>query len=524
MACTTILVGKKASWDGSTIIARNEDSGGTEFTPKKFIVVQPEDQPRHYVSHISHAHVELPDNPMRYTALPDALGKDGIWAAAGVNTANVAMSATETITANERLLGADPLVTLKPACGTPGEADFVPEIPGGLGEEDFVTLVLPYINSAREGVERLGALLEEYGTYEMNGIAFSDINEIWWLETIGGHHWIAKRVPDDSYVTMPNQLGIDSFDMHDAYGEQEDHMCSKDLWDFMEKYHLDLTLGSDGNFFNPRDAFGTHSERDHIYNTCRAWYMQRHLNPSQSWDGRVAAHGPASDNIPWDQEPERKLTIEDINFVLSSHYEGTVYDPYDEIGNEEQRRRFRPIGINRESQSHIIQLRGNAPAPCRAVEWLSFGSNAFNTFTPYFANIDRTPAYLADTTALTTTDNHYWANRIIAALADAHFKDNINTIDNYVEKTISAGHRTIIDVDEKIAAIQKANHLIISDDETPDDMSTENAELDAQIVELLEQANEQTAANLKEETYKLLDKVLYTTSLLMRNAFKLSDH
>ena len=43
----------------------------------------------------------------------------------------------------------------------------------------------------------------------MNGIAFQDVNEIWWLETIGGHHWIAKRVPDDRYVVMPNQFGID---------------------------------------------------------------------------------------------------------------------------------------------------------------------------------------------------------------------------------------------------------------------------------------------------------------------------
>ncbi len=29
----------------------------------------------------------------------------------------------------------------------------------------------------------------------MNGIALSDHDEIWWLETIGGHHWIKRRVP-----------------------------------------------------------------------------------------------------------------------------------------------------------------------------------------------------------------------------------------------------------------------------------------------------------------------------------------
>lgn len=59
MPCTTLLVGKKASYDGSTLVARNEDSGAGEFTPKKFIVVHPSEQPEVYKSVLSH--VEIPD-------------------------------------------------------------------------------------------------------------------------------------------------------------------------------------------------------------------------------------------------------------------------------------------------------------------------------------------------------------------------------------------------------------------------------------------------------------------------------
>ena len=81
MACTTILVGKKASYDGSTMIARNDDSGSGHFTPKKFVVVQPQEQPRHYESVISHVKIELPEQPMRYTAVPNAVDGKGIWAA-----------------------------------------------------------------------------------------------------------------------------------------------------------------------------------------------------------------------------------------------------------------------------------------------------------------------------------------------------------------------------------------------------------------------------------------------------------
>ena len=95
MPCTTILVGKKASYDGSTLMARNEDSPSGEFTPKKFIVVTPEEQPRHYKSVISKVEIDLPDDPMRYTAVPNALPDEGIWGEAGINTCNILWSKAE---------------------------------------------------------------------------------------------------------------------------------------------------------------------------------------------------------------------------------------------------------------------------------------------------------------------------------------------------------------------------------------------------------------------------------------------
>ena len=63
----------------------------------------------------------------------------------------------QTITSNPRVLGADPLVEIQPP------EDGKEEVPGGIGEEDIVCIVLPYIRSAREGVKRLGSLLEQYG-------------------------------------------------------------------------------------------------------------------------------------------------------------------------------------------------------------------------------------------------------------------------------------------------------------------------------------------------------------------------
>ena len=116
-----------------------------------------------------------------------------------------------------------------------------------------------------------------YGTYEMNGIAFQDVDEIWWLETIGGHHWMARRVPDDVYVVMPNQLGIDAAGPGRCAGRAERRTCVPPICEtFIAKNHLDL---SQDGVLNPRDAFGSHDDSDHVYNTPRAWYMLRYFNP-----------------------------------------------------------------------------------------------------------------------------------------------------------------------------------------------------------------------------------------------------
>ena len=128
MACTTILVGKNVSYDGSTMIARNDDSGSGHFTAKKFVVIHPEEQPKVYRSVLSHVEIKLPGDPMKFTAVPNAIRGKGIWAASGVNEKNVGMTATETITSNARVLGADPLVKFQPA------EDGKEEAAGGIGE------------------------------------------------------------------------------------------------------------------------------------------------------------------------------------------------------------------------------------------------------------------------------------------------------------------------------------------------------------------------------------------------------
>lgn len=478
MACTTILVGKKVSYDGSTMIARNDDG---RFDVKKLVVFDPNGKMK-YKSKISNLEIELPGVGYTFTATPNVNNGWGVWAASGINSLNVSMTATETISTNARVMGADPYV------------EGIVKKAGGIGEEDLVMLVLPYIKSAREGVLRLGSLLETYGTYEPNGIAFADKDEIWWLETIGGHNFIAKKVEDDEYVIMPNQFGLDRFDFDDAYTKCEKNICSKGLKELVEKYHLNLNL--DGGF-NPRLAFGSHNDGDHVYNTPRAWYMARYFNPTTyKWEGDNADYTPISDNISWSFKPEHKITVEDIKYILSSYYQTTKYNPYLKSGDE--RGIYRPIGINRTGTMSILQIRGYMPFELMAVEWVSFGSNTFNISLPIYAHTTKIPSYLSGTKKEIKLDNLYWNERIIAALADPHFSKSIMPIERYQNRVFN----------KSFQILDKYDDLMIKSGD----------------FNLIDEANTKLCDMAKKETSKALSEMLYIASENMKNGYNRSDN
>ncbi len=616
MPCTTLLVGKLASADGSTLIARNSDSGAGSYTPKKFVAVLPQDQPRSYTSVISKVTIELPDDPMPYACVPNAMKDEGEWASAGINAANVAMTATETITSNPRVQGADPLVK-----GGIGEEDLVtivlpyvrtakegclrlgslleqygtyemngigdPLVKGGIGEEDLVTIVLPYVRTAKEGCLRLGSLLEQYGTYEMNGIGFCDGKDVWWLETIGGHHWMARRLPDDAYAVIPNQLGLDFFDFSDP----ENFIGSADLETFVKDNSLDLRMDPEEPF-NPRDAFGSHDDSDHTYNTPRAWWVLKELNPNSfAWTGPEADftpdsndlpwclvpekkitvedvkyilsghyqgtpfdpylhHGPEADftpdsnDLPWCLVPEKKITVEDVKYILSGHYQGTPFDPYLHHGDTSMAGAFRTIGINRTDYLGCCQVKTDAPS----ILWLAYASNPFNVMVPFYTDITDTPAYVRDTTEAVSTDSFYWTSRMIAAMADACDRESAIFIERY-QNTVGGRCRRILN--EYTPQIQsaadegKAVQLCMDACDRESAIFIEryqntvggrcrrilneytpqiqSAADEGKAVQLCMEANDKVAAVTKEEAEKCLGEVLKALSNRMKNAFSRSD-
>ncbi len=461
-SCTTILVGKKATVDGSTIIARNEDAG-VPINAKKFVVIEPDQQPKHYKSVLTSLEIDLPDNPLRYTSTPDAVNKVGVWGESGINSDNVAMSSTETITTNSRVLGVDP---------------FVKE---GISEEDMLTITLPYIHSAKEGAQRLGSLLEKYGTYETNAIAFSDKDNIWYFESIAGHQWAAVRIPDDAYVAAPNRLNIDSFDF-----DSENTLSSPDLKNIIETYHLN----PDKNGLNLRHTVGSSTYKDTRYNNPRAWYIQKLFNPSTEQD-------PIDQDLPFICHAEKKLSVEDVKVALSSHYQSTPYDVYGK-GAPEDKKYFRPIGINRNQECHILQIRNDVPEKIAAIHWLAFGPNTFNAVVPFYANINDTPKAYKDTKDDLSLDSVYWLSRIAGLLGDYNFNLYSDKEDTFEQNTVAECRHLQIQADKEY--------------KNQKDVST-----------FLENTNEKMAEVYMKNATKLLDDMVKLGTPNMKLKFTLND-
>lgn len=384
-ACTSILVGKKAMADGSTVIGRNEDA---KSAWPKHMVIHPHqefDTPQEFISKDNGFKMPLPQVRFKYSATPEWTTEFGLFEEDGINEYGVAMSATESAYANERVLGCDPLVK------------------DGIGEEAMVTVVLPYVKTAREGVERLGQIVEKYGTCESNGILFADQEEIWYLETGSGHHFVAQRIPDDCYAVVANQLAIQEIDFNDP----ANFIFSTGIQEFVATNHLN----PDPTYFNFRNIFGTHELSDEIYSTPRVWDGQRYLTPSVKQD-------PMSEELPFIQKADRLLYLDDLKYVLGSHFQNTPYDP---LGKAPEKNKFRPISLAKTQESHLLQLRPNLPVEIAGLHWVAMGVTAQSVFVPVYAgSTDVHPAYKAGQKTY-SSDSAYWVYKLLGVLVDPHY-------------------------------------------------------------------------------------------------------
>ena len=382
--CTTIIIGQEQTADGSMIVARSEDWDAMEA--KNYEIFEGTDNgPREFVAKDSPFRCELPEKALGYSAL-SPYNLHGHWGSAGFNTAGVGMSATESIFSNDEVLKHDPLVE------------------NGVAENSVFNITLPYVHTAREGVERLGMLIEKYGIAEGFGIGFVDSKEIWYLETACGHRWLACRMPKDQYFVTGNQSRFRTYDPND----KENYLASADLIEFAEKHGL---YNPAQGAFDFHEAYARDIKLDTTYNYPRVWGLQQFFSPE-------IKNVVTKNTFPVFAKAVHKVTLTELRTAFRFHYDNTEHDPY---LNSNPKEPYRPVSIFRTTQTHLLQVRPELPQAIGCVNYVAMGMADLGVFLPLYQGITSYPEAYTKGNGESSDDSAYWKFRKIMVLGMTNY-------------------------------------------------------------------------------------------------------
>ena len=351
--CYTILVGKKASADGSVIVAHNEDDTGDIIVNLRKIQARSDAAPRKV-----------------------SLGKGGFFETDGRTAEFLWIEATTQEFADSFINQYGVVITSDSCTSRETKADLTD---GGIGYM-LRRLLAEKAKSAREAVKLAGSLIEKYG-YTASGRTYTlaDKNEIWMMAVIRGRHWFAERVPDDEVAVIPNHYIIRRI----RPADKEFFMGSPDIVDYARKNGW-YDEAKDGPF-DFKTAFNRPAGSDLVLdrNTLRQWRGLSLLS-GQKWE--------ISDAYPFSFKPAKKVVAESLMGLLRDHYEGTEYDVTDgyKTGTP-NKTKFRTICTSSTITSFIAVLNGKLPEPISAAVWLAVGKPDTTVYLPLYYGVENLP-------------------------------------------------------------------------------------------------------------------------------------
>ena len=424
--CTTIIIGQEQTADGSMIVARSEDWDAMEA--KNYEIFEDTDNgPREFVAKDSPFRCELPEKALGYSAL-SPYNLHGHWGSAGFNTAGVGMSATESIFSSDEVLKHDPLVE------------------NGVAENSVFNITLPYVHTAREGVERLGMLIEKYGIAEGFGIGFVDSKEIWYLETACGHRWLACRMPKDQYFVTGNQSRFRTYDPND----KENYLASADLIEFAEKHGL---YNPAQGAFDFHEAYARDIKLDTTYNYPRVWGLQQFFSPEIKND-------VTKNTFPVFAKAAHKVTLTELRTAFRFHYDNTEHDPY---LNSNPKEPYRPVSIFRTTQTHLLQVRPELPQAIGCVNYVAMGMADLGVFLPLYQGITSYPEAYTKGNGESSDDSAYWKFRKIMVLGMTNYNKYAPVIKEAYAKFEAETDQRQCEMEEEYLRIYKTQPLHAQD-------------------------------------------------------------
>ena len=295
-SCTSIMVGRKASADGSVITSHTCDGGyrtwaqmepASDHEPGTMHPVLRGTMLTRFRGDTTGVRLmgEIPEAAHTYAYL---------------NTAYPCLNEKQLAIGETTFSGPDTLVN--PA--------------GWFTIEELERIALQRCDNARDAIRLMGALAEEYG-YGDEGecLTVADKNEVWQFEIVGigkeriGAAWVAQRIPDDHVAVSANVPRIGKINRG-----SKDMMASANV----EQVALDNGLWDGKGTFIFWKAFNADYAKGRNFHD-REWFILNHFAPSLGLTYDM-------DELPFSVKPEHPVDVREVMALYRETYEGTDFD------------------------------------------------------------------------------------------------------------------------------------------------------------------------------------------------------
>lgn len=402
-ACSNLIVGKKASVDGSVMVSYNADDYGMfGYLCHYPAGTHPKGSMRQIYDWDSGVyHGEIEEAPVTYNVIGN------------INEFQLSIGET-----------------------TYGGREEMVDSTGILDYGSLIYVTLQRAKTAREAISVMTSLVEKYG-YNSEGETFSicDPNEAWIMEMQGtgagskGVVWVALRIPDDAICAHANQSRIGKFNMKD----KKNVLYSKNVISYARK--MGWFNGKDSEFsWKNTYAFPDFSGRR--FCDARVWsFFNHYADDFDRYLPWALGKDKDAEDMPLWIVPNRKLSVADVENGMRDHYEGTAlaldttsigsgiyempYRPTPLTFTVDGKQYFneRPISTQQTAFTFVSQLRSWLPREIGGVLW--FGNDDANmvAYTPVYCGNTVQPACYntkgADAVTF-SSDNAFWLCNMVS--------------------------------------------------------------------------------------------------------------
>jgi len=468
--CTSFVVGKNASADGSTFVTIEQDT--TSYDPRYWVTPAKDHEPG--------SMRRCPDYP-QYQRWYDEYGNPR-----DADNIAIAWDRREPLEGPEEVLEIPEVehtyayqsglfTTMNEhqvsfGMATLGCPDVLWNDTGRLRITQLTLIAGERAKTAREAIQIMGELAEKYGfrgEYTPGkGLGIADGNEAWvfhimqvgpdWTADSGklGAVWAAKRVPDDEVAVYPNGIVIDEIDFDDP----ENYMYSSNLKSLAEEFGW--WDSKSGEPFNFRNVFleGKHNPEG---TRMRQWRAFSFLAPSLNLpdpDAQLYLAGPNGGpwHYPFSVKPDKKVTLEDLFTWTRDTLEGTKYDltrgplagpfgaPSRTIGSNfttkdgKRVREATVIANDSGMYTEVCQSRSWLPDPIGGIVWWAPGRPKTSFRVPFYCSVNEIPPSHAKGSHYTIEwrESAWWAATFIQTFANVMYNyiiEDVKVMQNEIE-------------------------------------------------------------------------------------------